>query len=173
MPRASTWFKHLEGGRKKSQAHQDDDEDSDIEIAQAKQSYNCPLTLKRFEHPVTSTVCPHSFEKSAVEDYLKASGGIAGCPVPGCPQRLAMTMLRPDLVLERDVKRAAQRAERRRQEEEDNDNREEDDEDEEMVDVDDSPQNKQEQVVAVKNEKIKKRMGRGKAKVLDIDSDEE
>lgn len=171
MPKASTWFRHLEGGRRKSQAHRDSDSDSDIEIAQAKQSYNCPLTLKRFEHPVTSTVCPHSFEKAAVEDYLRTSRGSASCPVPGCSQQVTLATLRPDPVLERDVKRAAQRAERRRQEEEDNE-AEAEDEDEEMVDVDDSPQRRQEQAVAVKSEKGKKRMG-GRARVLDIDSDEE
>lgn len=172
MPRANTWFTHLEG-RRKSQAHLDVEEDSDIEIAQEKQSYACPLTLRPLEHPVTSTLCPHSYEKSAVEDYLKHSGGSAGCPVSGCSQQLTLAHLRPDPVLERDIRRAAQRELRHRQEEEDDSVEDADkdadktvdfDEDEDMPDVDDEPQKQ------VKNERGKRLM-RGKARVLDIDSD--
>lgn len=173
MPRANTWFTHLEG-RRKSQAHLDVDDDSDIEIAQEKQSYACPLTLRPLEHPVTSTLCPHSYEKAAVEDYLKHSGGSAACPVSGCSQMLTLAQLRPDPVLQRDIRRAAQRELRNRQDEDDDSVEDADrnaggdvdsDSDEDMLDVDD------ERKKPVKSERGK-RLIRGKARrVLDIDSE--
>lgn len=163
MPRPNTWFAHLEG-RRKSQAHMDVEEDSDIEIAQEKQSYTCPLTLRSFKTPVTSTLCPHSFEKLVVEDYIKKSGGTASCPVSGCSQQLTLAVLRPDPVLERDVRRAALRAQRDQQEEEDNiveleDRDMDDDEDEEMADVDDL---RRRRTIPVKDERAK-RLVKGKA----------
>lgn len=165
MPRANTWFTHLEG-RRKSQAYPDDDEDSDLEIAQEKQSYQCPLTMKMFETPVTSTVCPHSYEKSAIEHYLKSSGGKAGCPVTGCSQTLTLAELKPDPVLKRDVKRATAIAQRVRQEEEDKgEDLENEDEDEDMEDVD----NLQSKQVEVKSERMK-RLGK---MVIDAESDED
>lgn len=165
MPKANTWFTHLEG-RRKSQAYPDDDEDSDLEIAQEIQSYLCPLTMGCFKHPVTSTVCPHSYEKFAIEDYLKQSaGGKAACPVTGCSQLLTLAELKPDPVLERDVRRATARAQRRRQEEEDNgEELDNEDEDEEMEDVDDSPPKKE-----VKRERLK-RLGN---MVIDTESEED
>ncbi|KAF8434474.1 zinc-finger of the MIZ type in Nse subunit-domain-containing protein [Terfezia claveryi] len=45
-------------------------DDSDLEIESAKQSFNCPITLRPFTHPVTSSVCPHSFEKMAIGPML-------------------------------------------------------------------------------------------------------
>lgn len=172
MPRPNTWFTHLEG-RRKSQAHMDVEEDSDIEIAQEKQSYTCPLTLRSFKNPVTSTLCPHSFEKLGVEDYLKKSGGSASCPVSGCSQLLTLAVLRPDPVLKRDVRRAAQRAQRDQQEEEDNiveveDRDRDDDEDEEMVDVDDPPRKK---TIPVKDERAK-RLVRGRVETESEDDED-
>ncbi|KAF8429802.1 zinc-finger of the MIZ type in Nse subunit-domain-containing protein [Tirmania nivea] len=46
------------------------DDDSDLEIESAKQSFNCPITLRPFTHPVTSSACPHSFEKVAIGPML-------------------------------------------------------------------------------------------------------
>lgn len=163
MPKPSTWFLHLEGGRRKSQAAEDPDSDSDLEIAQERQSYSCPLTLCTFVEPFTSTVCPHSFERTAIEDYIKKASGNVSCPVPGCSKMLTLDTVRRDQVLERNVKKAAQRAARRREE----DDGEEDDDDS-MADADESPQKK----VKVKNERGKKRTG-GRARVMDIDSDED
>lgn len=164
MPRANTWFTHLEG-RRKSQAYPDDDEDSDLEIAQEKQSYQCPLTMRIFETPVTSTVCPHSYEKLAIEDYLKQSGGKAGCPVTGCSQTLTLAVLEPDPVLKRDVRRARARDQRRRQEEEDNgQDLGSEDEDEDMEGVDDLPLKQK-----VKSERTK----RLENMVIDTESEED
>lgn len=179
MPKPNTWFLHLEG-RRKSQAHLDDDQDSDIEIAQEKQSYKCPLTLRRFEHPLTSTVCPHSFERAAVEDFLKTSGGSASCPVPGCSQKLTLAVLGPDPVLGRDAKRAAQRAQKRRQEEEDggevldgeegegeDDDDDDDDDDEEMADAESLPRKQ------IKHESKEKQRRKKRVTILDLESEEE
>lgn len=47
--------------------------DSDIEIESARQSYNCPITLRPFSSPVTSSLCPHSFEETAIVPMITAS----------------------------------------------------------------------------------------------------
>ena len=41
------------------------DNDSDLKIESAKQSFNCRITLHPFTHLITSSVYPHSFEKVA------------------------------------------------------------------------------------------------------------
>lgn len=47
--------------------------DSDIEIESARQSYNCPITLRPFVSPVTSSLCPHSFESTAIVPMITIS----------------------------------------------------------------------------------------------------
>lgn len=46
------------------------DSESDLEIQTTKQSLTCPLTLLRFVTPMTSKVCPHSFEKAAILEMI-------------------------------------------------------------------------------------------------------
>jgi len=50
-----------------------DDEDTEIQVASENRSCKCPLTFTWFEHPVTSTKCPHSFEKTAILEVINAS----------------------------------------------------------------------------------------------------
>lgn len=78
----------------------------------------CPLTLLPFRDPVTSTKCPHSFEREAIYDMIARSGfqipppsGRGGrriravkCPVCSIP--LTNDDLRSDPVLLRKVRRA-------------------------------------------------------------------
>ena len=82
IPHASLWFaeeeKEEEGPDRlplpRSQARQlKDEEDSDVEIASERISLKCPITLLPFKDPLTSTKCPHSFEKDAILDMLRLS----------------------------------------------------------------------------------------------------
>ncbi|RPB04829.1 hypothetical protein L873DRAFT_1798647 [Choiromyces venosus 120613-1] len=93
-----------------------DDDGSDVEIAQEKQSYKCPLTLRPFENPVRSTICPHAFEKDAIENMIRNSRvqGVA-CPTPGCAKMLTLRVLKEDPVLKRKVIRALALEKRKRQ----------------------------------------------------------
>ncbi|KAI5842630.1 zinc-finger of the MIZ type in Nse subunit-domain-containing protein [Morchella snyderi] len=177
MPRVSTWFQHLEGsgrrGGRPSHAPDESDSDSDIEIAQERQSYQCPLTLRTFSEPYTSTVCPHSFEKEAIQDYIRRGARHQGvsCPVPGCSQKLTLATVRLDALLLRKVRSAAARERDRAAELVDGGG---DSADEGMVDVDDADADAG--GVEVKNERrrggvIMKR-GRGKVVALSDEDDD-
>ena len=142
IPHASLWFaeeERLDGStiprsqlRRGNQAR--DDEDSDVEIAAERVSVKCPLTLLFFKNPVTSTKCPHSFEKAAIEEMLAGTEdfeltpeqqievnqirseqarknkakwiGIAYVKCPVCSTPLTQTDLRLDQVLKRKTERA-------------------------------------------------------------------
>ncbi|CAZ83966.1 unnamed protein product [Tuber melanosporum] len=118
LPPTRTWFSSGASGAQ--------DDESDIEIAQERQSYKCPLTLRPFEDPVRSTVCPHAFEKGAIEDMIKRSrlNGVP-CPTPGCTKMLTLRVLKRDSVLKRKVARALALEKRNRQMQEDESEEEE------------------------------------------------
>lgn len=63
----------------------DDDENDDIAVAREVISLNCPLTLRQMEEPYTHAKCKHTFEKSAIMEYLPARGNVQ-CPQSGCSQ---------------------------------------------------------------------------------------
>ncbi|KAG5971746.1 hypothetical protein E4U56_006634, partial [Claviceps arundinis] len=63
----------------------DDDEDDDIAIAREVVSLNCPLTLRQLVEPYTHVECQHTFEKSAILEYLPVRGSV-NCPQTGCNQ---------------------------------------------------------------------------------------
>ena len=159
IPHASLWFaeeERLDGSsiplsqlRRGNQAR--DDEDSDVEIAAERISTKCPLTLLFFKNPVTSTKCPHSFEKTAIEEMLAGTEdfeltpeqqievnqirseqarknkarqiGIACVKCPVCSAPFTQTDLRLDPVLKRKTERAQIAA--RRQEDAGSDSEEE------------------------------------------------
>ena len=136
VPHSSTWFQHLEdpdaidrnppsssrpaakrthrGARRSSPTAPDDD---DVAIAREKTSLKCPLTLVQFVDPVTSTKCPHSFEKEAIHGMLSSSQLTVPAPegssrrrvkavkCPVCEVQLSADDLKDDLVLVRRVKR--------------------------------------------------------------------
>jgi hypothetical protein len=71
----------------------DFDDDDDIIMDKATISTRCPITFQQFKEPFTSTKCPHTFEKNAIVDMIRSSGGPRGagtrmvrCPVTGCDQ---------------------------------------------------------------------------------------
>ncbi len=90
----STWFPTdaalLPSTNTRSRARADgdgDDDDDDLAIASERISIKCPLTLLPYKDPVTSSKCPHSFEKAAILDMIARSAGRLGgekavkCPV--------------------------------------------------------------------------------------------
>ncbi|GLB02342.1 hypothetical protein AtubIFM57258_003687 [Aspergillus tubingensis] len=162
-PHPSTWFSHLEdphsqppshhhpststtttnttNSRKPTRSHpqpspsasEDNDDDDEIAIQTERISLKCPLTLLPFRDPVSSTKCPHSFEREAIFTMIggsnqmvpdpRGSSGSSGsgsagggggrarkrvrsvkCPV--CEVQLTEFDLRSDPVLVRRVKRA-------------------------------------------------------------------
>lgn len=62
-----------------------DDSDDDIAVAREVTSLRCPLSLQEFVEPYSNNKCKHTFEKSAIQDYLPASGQVQ-CPQTGCSQ---------------------------------------------------------------------------------------
>ncbi len=118
LPHPSTWFNPAGGARPAygvtSTAADGEDDDDDIAVARERISTRCPLTLLEFKEPVTSTKCPHSFEKDAINGLILTAGGIAKCPV--CEKPLGFADLCADAVLIRKIKRI-QRAREREAEE--------------------------------------------------------
>ena len=126
MPNASTWFPSaaapMAGVTARTNGGTGEDAESDDEIAIAGQtiSTRCPLTLQEFKEPLTSKLCPHSFEKSAIMSLIKEQRPMTAgrgrpvpavwtptvqCPVPGCHKVLGEADLMFDVVLVRKIKR--------------------------------------------------------------------
>lgn len=134
LPHSSTWFSHLEDTngeaassdkdssrqniRTRNQPRAPSPADSDdIAIERERISLKCPLTLLSFQDPVTSTKCPHSFEREAITDMISRSSRYAPDPArrgrrlravkcPVCSNLLTMEDLRTDAALLRKVRRA-------------------------------------------------------------------
>ncbi|KAJ4263856.1 hypothetical protein NW762_005893 [Fusarium torreyae] len=89
LPDASRWFtpdgKPIMSGTAAGQGAADDDEDDDIAVAREVISINCPLTLQPMKDPYTNRNCKHTFEKSALLEYLPMRGE-SQCPQAGCSQ---------------------------------------------------------------------------------------
>ena len=60
-----------------------DDEDEELVITRDKRDYKCPLSLSDLRDPLTSQSCKHTFEASAIKDYMGNRPQIK-CPVAGC-----------------------------------------------------------------------------------------
>ena len=77
VPHADFWFAEEEG--REIHHNQDHDiqsgeeQDSDFEIRSERIDTRCPLTLKPLANPWKSTVCPHSFEKDDMINFIRAS----------------------------------------------------------------------------------------------------
>jgi hypothetical protein len=83
-PAPERWFETEEPAPGTATQGAADESDDDIQVARSKISTKCPLTLVEFKHPVMSTVCKHSFEKSAIEEMIGNKPRVQ-CPVGGCP----------------------------------------------------------------------------------------
>ncbi|KAJ6095771.1 hypothetical protein N7486_006517 [Penicillium sp. IBT 16267x] len=140
LPHSSTWFQHLEDPNATSAASQNAsgprnstrsrrepspaESDDDIAIQRERISTKCPLTLLPYQDPVTSTKCPHSFEREAIHDMIARSGmqvpvgpgrgarRVRAVKCPVCSTPFTADDLRPDPVLLRRVRRAEELAAR-------------------------------------------------------------
>lgn len=63
----------------------DEGSDDDIAVAREVISLHCPLTLRPLELPYSNRKCKHTFEKSALLDYLPPRG-TRQCPQTGCSE---------------------------------------------------------------------------------------
>lgn len=75
------------GGGGEGEEEEGEEDDDDIQIAREKRSFRCPLSLAVIREPYTCGLCKHSFEKSAITEYIRGGNGrgrAAECPVPGC-----------------------------------------------------------------------------------------
>lgn len=113
-------------------AEADDDDDDDIAVSKASISTKCPLTLQEFKDPLSSTKCPHSFEREAILSMISGAAArpVEGksraekavqCPVSGCSKVLTRGDLETDKVLVRKIKRIQEAARLEEEENEDED----------------------------------------------------
>ena len=81
MPHSSTWFSdqspdssdpHTRGAAAAA-GNQPTGNDDDLAVASERISIKCPITLLPMKDPVTSTKCPHSFEREAILSMINAS----------------------------------------------------------------------------------------------------
>ncbi|KAK4201068.1 zinc-finger of the MIZ type in Nse subunit-domain-containing protein [Triangularia verruculosa] len=109
LPDPSTWFdEHGNPVKGAGGAEEDDELVVEREIVDLK----CPLSLQTFKAPYSNHKCKHTFEKDAIMDFIRTSGGKAQCPVPGCSKELTITDLYPDDVMLRKMKRLAEASRR-------------------------------------------------------------
>lgn len=142
MPHASTWFpssSNPSNDPHNAATTAADASDEDIQVASEKRSLRCPITLRPMREPISSTKCPHSFEKSAIHDMLKASSLIVTAPTtvdnntqlsmgprrqkaikcPECAIVLTEANLKVDAALVRKIRRMQAKEAARREEDSD------------------------------------------------------
>jgi E3 SUMO-protein ligase NSE2 len=146
VPAPALWFAREEtGGRVSSTFLTHEGDDTELVVAAERVSTRCPLTATHFVDPVTSDLCHHSYERSAIHDFLKSSDNFmpftreqqselaavddrqrsrrerqirvprAQCPQTGCTQWVTEKVLRDNPVLARQAKRVIEAEERDRQ----------------------------------------------------------
>jgi hypothetical protein len=76
---ASTWF-DAQGRPTWEQAAQAD-EDDELVVERVVVDLKCPLSMQLMMEPYSSRKCKHTFEKSAIMEFLKQNRGQAKCPV--------------------------------------------------------------------------------------------
>ena len=52
----------------------ENDSDDDVVIEGEKQVLKCPLTLQFFRVPYSNDICPHTFERDAIINYINDQG---------------------------------------------------------------------------------------------------
>ncbi|POR31499.1 E3 SUMO-protein ligase nse2 [Tolypocladium paradoxum] len=132
LPDASRWFRsngqpvmdRPGAEQRRNTVGGEDEDDDDIAVAREVLSLNCPLTLRPMEEPYSNNKCKHTFEKSAILDYLSRQGQVQ-CPQTGCSQTFSRAKFAADFYLDQAILRRIQRA----QEAQRNDEMEEDEDD--------------------------------------------
>ncbi|KPM40957.1 hypothetical protein AK830_g5622 [Neonectria ditissima] len=128
LPDASRWFRpDGQPVMRDLPEGMGDDDDDDIAVAREVLSINCPLTLKPMDQPYSNRKCKHTFEKSAILDYLSMRGE-KQCPQTGCAQMFSRPQFDEDFYLDLAMVRRIRRA-RQAQEQNDLDEEEDDDDD--------------------------------------------
>ncbi|KAI5781201.1 zinc-finger of the MIZ type in Nse subunit-domain-containing protein [Geopyxis carbonaria] len=178
MPNQRTWFASGPDADGDDNSGSDSDE---LEVAQEKQSFKCPLTLRDFEEPVKSTLCPHIFEKSAIFGMFRRGNQGVECPMPGCNKLLTKESMKVDTYILKKMQRTRklEEAARRREEAEMEDEEEEEEEEGEvdgdgdvaMEDAGDVDPDADESI-RIKTEGRKKSKRQAK-RVLDLSEDDE
>ncbi|KAJ4005278.1 hypothetical protein NW752_011239 [Fusarium irregulare] len=110
LPDASRWF--TQDGQpvmSGADAGAADDDDDDIAVARETISINCPLTLQPMKDPYTNRNCKHTFEKSALLEYLPMRGE-SQCPQAGCSQSFARVRFDHDFFQDQAMVRRIKRA---------------------------------------------------------------
>ena len=163
LPAPALWFAREENPsttlsqpqRSQSNLHTTDDDD-DLAIAAERVSLKCPITLRYYSDPVTSTICKHSFDRTPILDMLKTSDAYVPftptqqaelsqlsrgqraaqenrmcikrvrCPDAGCNQFITEDCLRSNPMLLRRVTRKIEEERRRAAESSDVDDEDED-----------------------------------------------
>ena len=118
---ASRWFRpdgrpvmKRPGARRMTDyGDEEDEEDDDIEVARETLSLNCPLTLRPMTEPYSNVKCKHTFEKTAILEYLPARGEVQ-CPQTGCAQKFARSRFETEFYLDEAMLRRIERTNRTR-----------------------------------------------------------
>jgi hypothetical protein len=79
LPDPSTWFD--EHGRPTKDAVADANGDDDLVVEREIIDLKCPLSLQTMKEPYSNHQCKHTFEKTAIFEFIQTSGGMAKCPV--------------------------------------------------------------------------------------------
>jgi hypothetical protein len=80
LPHPSTWFDAQGRPNMRGAAAGGDDDDEDLVIEREVRSFRCELSLGPITEPYTSRVCHHTFQKSAVVEFMRNNGGRGHCP---------------------------------------------------------------------------------------------
>lgn len=176
MPNPRLWFKSKNAAAEQQDEGENSGEEEEsgdeVEVAQIKQSYKCPITMRYFKEPVTSTLCPHSFEKYAIYDMVQR--GAVDCPMPGCSQKLSKKVLLDDNFLLQKMKRHLERSRKQREREDMDDGDDgsvlyvdEDEDDDSMS----SSSRRKKSMIEIKKEKTARLAGR--PRLVDPDEDDD
>ncbi|RKF57232.1 putative transcription factor c2h2 [Erysiphe neolycopersici] len=101
----------------------EENEDDEIIMTSATTSLKCSFTLQYFEEPYSNRKCKHTYEKSAILDYLNTEGVVYSqpgqrgirlgnkkitCPTPGC----SVTLEHEDFYLDERIRQQVLKAQR-------------------------------------------------------------
>jgi len=89
---ASTWFDAQ--GRPNWDSGVQADDDDELVVERVVTDLKCPLSLQVMKEPYSNRKCKHTFEKSAILEFLQHNRGTAKCPVCSqvCCHRTIVTL---------------------------------------------------------------------------------
>lgn len=103
LPDAKRWFSENNRPIFNFGRSQDEDEDGNVDgdtdliVERATVSTRCPLSLRELEEPYSNRRCKHTFERTAIMEYIGRQGRVAcpqsGCHVVGVPLSFLIRML--------------------------------------------------------------------------------